>query len=232
MLTRRAVATPPERVTTRDFHDIDDPEARKEAALAALAANRAARVDALRGPVLEALGGARRITLEVGCGHGHFLDDYAKEHPEEFCVGIDLRTKRIEKSNRKRERGGRCNLVFMKAEFTEFLDALPPDVSLGKIFFLFPDPWPKARHHRYRMIQTATLDALAAKAAPGCRLHFRTDHPDYFEWAQEHVRINTHWAINPELRWPFERETFFQKLLPDYRSLIAELTPAGVKSEG
>ncbi len=228
-LTRGARATPPVRVS-QDFHDIDDPEARKEAALAALAATRAARVDALRGPVLEALGGAKLLTLEVGCGHGHFLDDYAKVHADEYCIGIDLRTKRIEKGNRKRDRGGHGNLVFMKAEFTEFLDALPADVRLGKIFFLFPDPWPKARHHRYRMIQTESLDALAAKAAPGCRLHFRSDHADYFEWSVEHVRTNAHWEINPALQWPFECETFFQKLLPDFQSFVAELTPA--KGEG
>lgn len=208
---------------TQDYHEIDDPEARKEAALAALAATRAARVDALRGPVAEALGDARLITLEVGCGHGHFLDDYAKEHADEFCIGIDLRTKRIEKGNKKRNRGGHGNLAFMKAEFTEFLDALPPGVRLGKIFFLFPDPWPKARHHRYRMIQTATLTALAEKAAPGCRLHFRSDHGDYFEWAVDHVARHPRWTINGDLHWPFERETFFQKLLPDYRSFVAEL---------
>ena len=152
---------------TRDYHDIhDDPEARKEAALAALAAERDRRVDALRGPVAEVLDGAKRLTLEVGCGHGHFLDDYAKVHADEFCIGIDLKSKRIEKGNKKLNRGGHGNLAFMKAEFTEFLDALPTDVRLGKIFFLFPDPWPKARHYHHRMIQTATLDALAAKSAP------------------------------------------------------------------
>lgn len=212
---------------TRDFHDIhDDPEARKEAAMAYLAADRERRVAALRGPVAETLGGANRLTLEVGCGHGHFLDDYAKAHADEFCIGIDLRSKRIEKGNRKRDRGGHGNLAFMKAEFTEFLDALPEGVRLGKIFFLFPDPWPKARHHRYRMIQTHTLDALAAKAAPAARLHFRTDHAEYFEWAAEHVRGNPHWEIRPESAWPFERETFFQKLLPDFQSFVAVRTGA------
>lgn len=214
-------------VSESDFHDIDEPELRKEAAMAAIAASRRARVDALRGPVAEALAGSKRITLEVGCGHGHFLDDYARAHPEEFCIGIDLRTKRIDKGNRKLERGGHGNLAFMKAEFTEFLDALPEDVVLGKIFFLFPDPWPKARHFRYRMIQDATLDALAAKSAADGRLHFRSDHTDYFDWAVEHVNRNAHWNLAPELPWPFEKETFFQKLLPDFRSFVALPTPKG-----
>lgn len=206
---------------TDDFHAIADPETRKIAAIAAHAAERRARVDALRGPVAETLGGATRLTLEVGCGHGHFLDDYAKSHPDELCIGIDLRTKRIEKGNKKRDRGGHGNLAFMKAEFTEFLDALPPGVVLGKIFFLFPDPWPKPRHHRYRMIQTGSLDALAAKAAPDARLHFRSDHRDYFDWSVELVQANAHWRLAPDLAWPFERETFFQKLLPDFQSFVA-----------
>ena len=152
-----------------DFHDIDEPEAREEAALAALEASRTARVDALR-PKIDALLGERRtITLELGCGHGHFLDGYASAHPDEFCIGIDLKTKRIEKGARKRDRGGHDNLVFMKAEASEFLDALPADVRLGKIFFLFPDPWPKKRHFRYRMLRTDMLDRLAKHAPAGAR---------------------------------------------------------------
>ena len=118
----------------------------------------------------------RTLTLELGCGHGHFLDDYAKAHPEEFCIGIDLRSRRVDKSNRKRDRGGHDNLAFMKAEASEFLDALPDDARLAKIFFLFPDPWPKKRHFRYRMIRPDMLDRLAKRAPEGARLHFRSDH--------------------------------------------------------
>lgn len=206
---------------TADFDNIDESELRKETALAALAAARQARIDELRPRVEAALCGHETITLELGCGHGHFLDDYAKAHPEEFCIGIDLRTKRVDKSNKKRNRGGHDNLAFMKAEASEFLDALPESVKLAKIFFLFPDPWPKKRHFRYRMVRPDMLDRLAKRAPSGAKLHFRSDHTEYFDWATDHLNAHPAWRIEPSLEWPFERATFFSELLPVYRSMVA-----------
>lgn len=204
-----------------DFHDLEQGEARKEAALAALAASREARVAALRPKIAEVVGDNAVFTLELGCGHGHFLDDYARAHPGECCVGIDLRSKRIEKGDRKRERGGHDNLAFMKAEASEFLDAIPAGKKLGKIFFLHPDPWPKKRHYQHRMIRRDMLDRMAALTEPGARLHFRSDHTEYFDWAVEHINEHPSWTLRPDIAWPFERVTFFSKLLPDYRSFVA-----------
>lgn len=189
--------------------------------MAAFAAARQARVDELAPRVAAALAGHEVITLELGCGHGHFLDDYAKAHPEEFCIGIDLVTKRVDKSNRKRNRGGHDNLAFMKAEASEFLDALPASVKLAKIFFLFPDPWPKKRHFRYRMVRPDMLDRLAKRAPAGAKLHFRSDHTEYFDWATAHLNAHPAWEIRPELAWPFECATFFSELLPVYQSMVA-----------
>jgi tRNA (guanine-N7-)-methyltransferase len=161
------------------------------------------------------------VTLELGCGHGHFLDDYAKAHPGELCLGIDLRTKRVDKGNRKLERGGHTNLAFLKAEASEFLDALPAGVALEKIFFLFPDPWPKKRHFRHRMIRPDMLDRLAKFAPAGARFHFRSDHGEYFDWAEAHLAAHPAWRLDPEAPCPFERSTYFSELHPVYRSLVA-----------
>jgi len=167
--------------------------------------------------------GARPLTLEIGCGHGHFLAAYATAFPQEFCLGFDLISKRIERANRKRELAELGNLAFFKAEATELLLALPEACRLGKIFFLFPDPWPKKRHHKNRLIQTEMLDRLANRAVAGTRLHFRTDHAEYFEWSRELVDAHPLWKRLVDAPWPFEHETYFQKILPDaYQSLIAE----------
>lgn len=185
------------------------------------------RIAELRGKLLETLpadvaSGARALTLEIGCGHGHFLAAYAATFPNEFCLGLDLISKRIERANRKRELAALGNLAFFKAEATELLTALPEACRLGKIFFLFPDPWPKKRHHKNRLIQTEMLDVLAARANAGARLHFRTDHAEYFEWSVELIDANPHWERLPGEPWPFEHETYFQKILPDaYQSLVA-----------
>jgi tRNA (guanine-N7-)-methyltransferase len=208
-------------VITADSENIDASELRKEAALAALAVARQARVDELAPRVAAVLRGHETITLELGCGHGHFLDGYSTAHPDEFCIGIDLVTKRIEKGAKKHSRGGQANLAFMKAEATEFLDALPESVKLAKIFFLFPDPWPKKRHFRYRMVRPDMLDRLAKRAPIGAKLHFRSDHTEYFDWATEHLNVHPAWRIEPALEWPFECATFFSELLPVYQSMVA-----------
>ncbi|MGN0834550.1 MAG: tRNA (guanine(46)-N(7))-methyltransferase TrmB [Candidatus Spyradosoma sp.] len=192
-------------------------------------AERAARIDALRKKIAGALpeeliGGFSLdgLTLEIGCGHGHFLAAYAAAFPQESCIGIDLITKRVERALRKRDLAGLANLDFFKADAEEFFEALPPKVMLDKLFLLFLDPWPKKRHHKNRIVQTATLDLWAARSRPGAKIFFRTEHAEFFEWAREHVAAHPAWEIVPDAPWPFERETYFQSILPDaHRDLVA-----------
>lgn len=186
------------------------------------------RITALREKLLDTLppdvaAGTRPFTLEIGCGHGHFLAACAAAFPSEFCVGLDLVSKRIERALRKKELGALQNLAFFKAEATEFLLALPPRCRFDKIFFLFPDPWPKKRHHKNRLIQREMLARLAEHTTAGAQLFFRTDHEEYFAWTCALVDESDAWTrLGDDARWPFEHETYFQKILPDaYRSLVA-----------
>ncbi len=115
------------------------------------------------------------LIFEVGCGHGHFLSAYAAAHPAVQCLGVDLVTQRIERANRKQTRLNLANLAFLKADAAETLACLPIYVTLAGIFVLFPDPWPKKRHHHRRLLQTNLLDALTARAVGGGWLAIRTD---------------------------------------------------------
>jgi len=184
-------------------------------------ARRSANVARLRETLTTALAGRTGITFELGCGHGHWLAAYAAAYPAEFCVGIDLITHRVERSVRKQTLGRLANVIFLKAEATEFLEALPPPVSLAKIFILYPDPWPKKKHHKNRFISPTNLDLLAARAAAEARLHFRTDNADYFAWTQEHLAAHPRWRIEPDVTWPFEQKTFFEERMKDRRDVFA-----------
>ena len=188
-------------------------------------ARRAANVARLAATLSDALADRTEITFELGCGHGHWLAAYAAAHPQEFCVGIDLITHRVERSVRKQTLGKLANVLFLKAEATEFLEALPPAVVLKKIFILYPDPWPKKKHHKNRFISAANLDLLARRSVAGTRLHFRTDSADYFEWTRAHVAAHAAWALRPETAWPFEQTTFFEERMKDKRDLEAERVP-------
>ena len=185
-------------------------------------ARRQANVERLGATLAAALDGRTSLTFELGCGHGHWLAAYAAAHPDEFCVGIDLITHRVERSVRKQTLGKLDNVLFLKAEATEFLDALPATVTLRKIFILYPDPWPKKKHHKNRFINAENLARLAAHAVPGARLHFRTDNADYFAWTGEHLAAHPGWRVEPAAVWPFEQKTFFEERMKERRDVFAD----------
>ena len=160
------------------------------------------------------------MTFEIGCGHGHFLTSYAQAYPEKIFVGIDLCTQRISQGKKKQERANLDNLHFIKAEACEFLEALPNDVVLDQIFILFPDPWPKNRHHKNRLIQQNVLELLAHKSLLGAKMYFRTDHEAYFEWTTKEIAKSPFWQLC-DADWPFEEESVFQKKMGFYQSLVA-----------
>jgi tRNA (guanine-N7-)-methyltransferase len=159
--------------------------------------------------------------LEVGSGHGHYLTAYAAAHPSRFCLGIDIMSERLVRSERKRHRARLPNLAFVHASADSFLTALPDDVLIEDIMILFPDPWPKRRHHKHRLIQPEFLLSLAAKTLPGARLCLRTDSAEYFATARSAIAGHAAWAINPQAPWPFELPTVFQSRASAYDSLIA-----------
>ena len=187
-------------------------------------AHRRERVRGLREEVGRDLAGAGRVVFEPGCGHGHWLADYAAAHPDRTCVGIDLVSKRIRKACAKAEKWELPNLLFFKAELTEFLEALPGPVRFDMTVFLFPDPWPKARHHRRRMVQPHTLDALGARTDPGGLLCFRSDNADYCEWTRAMLEEHPLWDRDGTAAWPHEHGTYFQEFMDAYVSLVARRT--------
>lgn len=180
-----------------------------------------ARKQQLRELVDAELGGVERILFEAGCGHGHWLADYSRENPDITCVGIDLITWRIRKGLDKRDKRDLKNLHFIKAELGEFLEVLPDNVRFERTVLLFPDPWPKAKHHRRRMVQTPFLDEVAKRTDVGGTFCFRSDDRPYFDWTIEHLEDHPNWEIDASINWPYESETYFQSLMDGYHSVVA-----------
>lgn len=185
-------------------------------------AKQAARKQELAQVVQSDLAGVDCILFEPGCGHGHWLADFAAAHPCTLCVGVDLISWRIRKGNDKKANRGLNNLFFYKAELSEFLEVLPPDLRFERTVFLFPDPWPKARHHRRRMVQTSLLGEVARRTERGGEFCFRTDDRPYFDWTVEHLESHPEWSIDESAAWPYESETYFQGLMDGYFSVVAK----------
>lgn len=178
------------------------------------------RGDDLRVKLAELLPGSAPFVWEVGSGHGHFLTAFAQAHPEELFIGIDVILERIERANRKRNRARLDRLHFVRAEARLFLESLPVAATFKAIYVLFPDPWPKRRHHKHRLMQPDFLSLVAGRAGEGARLYFRTDHEPYFQDVEAAVRQHAQWKIVEE-SWPFEMRTVFQERAESYRSLVA-----------
>jgi tRNA (guanine-N7-)-methyltransferase len=161
------------------------------------------------------------FVLEVGCGHGHFLTAFAEKHPDVLCVGIDLILDRIARAERKRMRAKLPNLHFVRAEARDFLASIPEGARFSAIYMLFPDPWPKRRHHKHRLLESAFLRAVAQRAGQGVRFYFRTDHEPYFVDAKATFEAHPDWDPTLSAEWPFELPTIFQQKAAHFRSLVA-----------
>ena len=161
---------------------------------------------------------------ELGSGHGHFLTAFAQARPERVYLGIDIIGERVERANRKRDRAKLPQLHFLHAEARLFLETLPPALAISDVFVLFPDPWPKKRHHKHRIIQPAFLSLVRTRMRAGARLFFRTDHQGYFDHARATLLRHPDWQL-VETPWPFEHQSVFQQRSETYFSLAAEPRP-------
>jgi len=158
--------------------------------------------------------------LEIGCGHGHWLTEFSMTCKKNFFVGIDLITKRVEKATAKMEKRSLGNLLFYKVEATEFISYVPDSVKINNTYLMFPDPWPKHRHHKRRLVQSSFLELLASKTQATGKLFFRTDFTPYFEWTTDQIENSPLWTPS-STTLPFEHASYFQDLLPDFQTCSA-----------
>jgi tRNA (guanine-N7-)-methyltransferase len=118
--------------------------------------------------------------IELGCGDASFLVDHARKNPEKNFIGVERLLGRISKLHRKGSRAGLTNLCGVRIESSYFLQSLLPPHSATALHIYFPDPWPKKKHRKNRLVneQFSTL-AFQALARAG-KVYLRTDDADYF----------------------------------------------------
>jgi tRNA (guanine-N(7)-)-methyltransferase len=146
------------------------------------------------GPLLRARG---ELEVEIGCGNGHFLSEYAAERPNATLVGIDIKKKRCMKAREKAKRRGYSNVLIINASAERVLRGLPP-ASVDAFHIYFPDPWPKSRHRKRRFFTMANLLLMHDLLKEQGRLHFGTDFFDYYIQAKVLVALHTGFSVTGE----------------------------------
>jgi tRNA (guanine-N7-)-methyltransferase len=120
------------------------------------------------------------LEVELGCGDASFLVEYARRNPGKNFIGVERLLGRIQKLDRKGRRAGLVNLRGVRIESSYFLKYLLPPHAASALHIYFPDPWPKKKHHRHRLINEDFPALARAALAPGGAVFLRTDDADYF----------------------------------------------------
>ena len=149
------------------------------------------------------------VWLEIGFGGGEHLAEQAERHPAIGFVGSEVFENGVARLVGEVAHRNLRNIRIFPDDARLLLDSLAP-ASIGRVFILFPDPWPKQRHYKRRLVAPATLDRLAAVMQPGAELRLATDDRDYLAWMLEHV------TTHPDFLWLARRPTDWRERPPDW----------------
>lgn len=125
------------------------------------------------------------ITLEIGFGAGETLAERAVAEPERDFIGIEVYRTGIARLMAELHEAGASNLRLFQGDAVELLDSAFAEAALDEVLVYFPDPWPKKKHHKRRIVTTAFADKIARVLRPGGLWWLATDWPNYAEWMRE-----------------------------------------------
>jgi tRNA (guanine-N7-)-methyltransferase len=166
------------------------------------------------------------LDVDLGCGNGDLICELARRHPERNFLGIDKLAGRVAKSCRKTSMLD--NVRILNVENSYAVRYLLPESSVENFYLLFPDPWPKRRHHRRRIVTRDFLDSIHRALESGGCFRLATDDQNYFEQIQQVAREHSGLMLDrDDVDLPvtkFERR--FRALnAPIYRLALRKVSP-------
>jgi tRNA (guanine-N7-)-methyltransferase len=135
---------------------------------------------------LDLMPGAAQAWLEIGFGGGEHMAAQASRAPDTLIIGAEPFQNGVASALRHIDEAGLKNVRIHDGDVRDLM-ARMADASLDRAFILFPDPWPKARHNKRRLIQVETIAELARLLKPGAGLRFASDWADYVDWTLERI---------------------------------------------
>lgn len=170
--------------------------------------------------VAEIFGTGTSCEVDLGCGEGTFLSEMAAHYPDRLFLGIERLMGRVG-SACDRLVGRRLeNARMLRLESRYFLEWFVAPGSVSRLHYLFPDPWPKKKHHKNRLVQEHFLPVLHRALASEGEFLFKTDDREYFDWVVERMDVSPLFQPVP---WP--EEAFFYPKTDFQRQWEAEGKP-------
>lgn len=167
------------------------------------------------------------VVLEIGSGMGETTAAIAAMRPDTDFIAVEVHAPGVGSLLNRIAAAGLPNVRVIRHDAAEVLERMIPDASLAGIHLFFPDPWPKKRHHKRRLVQPAFAALAARKLAPGGYLHAATDWADYAEWmlqvlSAEPLLENTAAGFAPRPAWrpPTKFEVRGARLGHEVRDLL------------
>ena len=154
-------------------------------------------------PVGKLFGAPQPLEIELGAGDGSFLAAWAAQHPRQNFVGVERLLGRLRKIERKVRRAGLLHVRLLRIEAGYFLEYMVPPNSVSALHIYFPDPWPKRKHWRNRLINDALTEVVARALVAEGVIYLRTDDQPYFSQMKQVFDRNAKFeaiATPPELR--------------------------------
>lgn len=161
-----------------------------------------------------AFGREAPLTIEIGFGMGMATSAIAEANPDKNYLGLEVHTPGVGKLLWEIERRGLENLRIVEHDAVEVLRDMAPDGGVAAFHIFFPDPWPKKRHHKRRLVTRPFTDLLARKLAPGGYAYMATDWAEYGDWALAELSStpglsNRYGGFSPRQEW--RPETKFER---------------------
>ena len=170
--------------------------------------------------------GIRAVWLEIGFGSGEHLAWQAQLQPDIGFIGAEPYINGVASLLAEVDRRALENVRILPDDVRPLLASLP-EGSIGRAFVLFPDPWPKLRHHGRRLVRPSFFDSLARLLPPGAELRLATDDPSYLTWILRHALHHAAFVWTARSRRDWEvRPSDWPKTRYEAKSLAAARRPA------
>lgn len=167
---------------------------------------------------LESISTPSSFNLEIGVGKGDFINQLALNHPKAKFIGIEVQPSVLVIAVKKAEENKIKNIKFVLGDAKTILDQIKPK-TVNKLYINFPDPWPKARHEKRRLLYKTMLEKYAKVLKPNGEIIFKSDQLDLYQYSLVSLAENGYIIVSKSEDYILEKEDYMTEYESKFRQL-------------